>query len=68
MRDYDSREFFINHPIRNFVSYVNKADAAKKRQNASQPIRWLETAADKAKFTQVTAVLIFSTKALHEYL
>ena len=36
---------------------------AKKRQNVSQPIRWLETAADKAKFTQVTAVLTFLPKA-----
>ena len=50
------------------------ADPAKKRQNASQPIRWQETTADKAKFTQVAAVLTFLPKiqsfrqaALHEF-
>ena len=26
MRDYDSREFFINHPIRKLLLCVNKAD------------------------------------------
>ena len=74
MRDYKSKEFFLNHPIRKLVSYVKRQTPAKKRQNASQPIKWLETAPDKAKFTQVTAVLTFLPKvqplvksALHEF-
>ena len=30
MRDYESREFFLNHPIRKLESYVNKADPRKE--------------------------------------
>ena len=55
-----SGDFFINPPIRKLVLCANKTD--ENRQNVSQPMRWLETAAHKARLTQVANVLTFLPK------
>ena len=47
-----SGDLIVNHQIRKHVLSVNKADPTNERQNASQPTRWLETAADKTKLTR----------------
>ena len=47
--DNGSEDLIENHTVRKFLLCVNKADPAKKRQNASQPIRWVKTAARLGK-------------------